>query len=102
MIQPNSVADDLRRKAVAVMRVRWQLHATSLVPCVAPPPELIIVTMPWDGQQATLGNFVHVGLSGNDAIVTMTATANGAVTGTMDLHDSGALSFSGLLSHAIW
>lgn len=56
----------------------------------------------WDGQQATLGNFVHVGLSGNDTIITMTATANGAVSGSMDLHDSGALSFSGLLSHAIW
>ena len=36
VIQPHSVADDLRGKAVAVMWVRWRLHATSLVPRLAP------------------------------------------------------------------
>jgi hypothetical protein len=55
----------------------------------------------WDGQQGTLSNFVHVSVSGNDAIITVTATANGATSGTMDLHDSGALSFGDLLGHAI-
>jgi len=32
MIQPHCVADDLRGEAVAVVRVRWRLHAVSLDP----------------------------------------------------------------------
>ena len=54
----------------------------------------------WNGQATTLANFLHVKMSGNDAIITISATASGATVGTMDLHDSGILSLSGLLAHA--
>ncbi len=54
----------------------------------------------WNGQSATLANFLHVKMSGNDAIITVSATASGAAVATMDLHDSGALSLTGLLAHA--
>ena len=55
----------------------------------------------WNGQQSTLGNFLHVGMNGNDAIITVSATADGAAVGTMDLHDSGPLSMAGLLAQSL-
>ena len=55
----------------------------------------------WNGQQSTLGSFRHVSMSSNDAIITVSTTANGAAVGTMDLHDSGSLSMDGLLAHSI-
>jgi hypothetical protein len=56
----------------------------------------------WNGQQSTLGNFLHVAMTGNDAIITISATAGGAPVATMDLHDSGALSMAGLLAHSVF
>jgi hypothetical protein len=55
----------------------------------------------WDGRQSTLANFLHVGMNANDAIIRISATAFGATVGTMDLHDSGPLSMTGLLAHSI-
>jgi hypothetical protein len=55
----------------------------------------------WDGRQSTLGDFLHVGTSGHDAIVTVSAAAHGAAVDTLDLHDSGPLTMDGLLAHAI-
>jgi Ca2+-binding RTX toxin-like protein len=55
----------------------------------------------WDGQQSTLARFLHVGMSGNDAVIKISATASGAVIATMDLHDSGPLTLAGLLAHAM-
>jgi serralysin len=55
----------------------------------------------WNGQQATLGNFLHLGMNGNDAIITVSATASGAAVGTMELHDSGPLSMAGLLAQSV-
>jgi len=55
----------------------------------------------WDGRQSTLGDFLHVGTSGHDAIVTVSAAAHGAAVATLDLHDSGPLSMGALLAHAI-
>jgi hypothetical protein len=55
----------------------------------------------WNGQSTTLAKFLHVAISGNDAIITVSATASGPAIGTMDLHDSGALSLAGLLTHAV-
>jgi serralysin len=55
----------------------------------------------WNGQQSTLANFLHVGMNGNDAIITISATALGITVGTMDLHDNGPLSLTGLLAHSV-
>ena len=45
MIQPYSMADDLRGEAMAVVGVRWRLHADSSS-APARPPTVVTVTMP--------------------------------------------------------
>ena len=55
----------------------------------------------WNGQQSTLGNFLHVTMSGNDAVISISATAFGTRVGAMDLHDSGPLTLSALLTHSV-
>jgi hypothetical protein len=54
----------------------------------------------WDGRHSTLGDFLHVGTSGDDAIFTANAAAHGASVTTLDPHDSGSLSMGALLAHA--
>ncbi len=54
----------------------------------------------WTGAAATVGQFLHVATSGNDAIVSISPTANGAATTIADFHDSGAMSMTTLLAHS--
>jgi serralysin len=55
----------------------------------------------WNGQQSTLGNYLHVAMNGNDAVITVSTAANGTRVGAMDLHDSGKLTLSTLLAHSV-
>jgi hypothetical protein len=52
----------------------------------------------WDGEQSTLG---HISMNGDESVITVTATANGSSNGTMNLHDSGPLSFNDILGQAM-
>jgi hypothetical protein len=55
----------------------------------------------WNGTGATVGQFLHVATSGNDAVVSVSLVANGAASRVADFHDSGAVSMSSLLAHSI-
>jgi hypothetical protein len=55
----------------------------------------------WNGSPSTLSQFLHVAMSGNDAIISMSNTANGPSTRIADLHDSGTVSMATLLAHAV-
>jgi serralysin len=55
----------------------------------------------WNGTSSTVGQFLHVATSGNDAIVSVSPVANGAASRVADFHDSGAVSMSSLLAHSI-
>jgi serralysin len=55
----------------------------------------------WTGTSSTVGQFLHVATSGNDAIVSVSPVANGAASKVADFHDSGAVSMSSLLAHSI-
>jgi hypothetical protein len=57
-------------------------------------------TTGWDGSQSTLGNFLHVTMSGNDAVIAMSATSGGAFSNVAMLHDSGNLDLAGLMAHS--
>ena len=46
VVQPDSLADDLGREAVAVVRVGWWLHATHFGRSLTSPPDPLTVTMP--------------------------------------------------------
>jgi hypothetical protein len=46
MVQPHSMADDLGREAVAVVRVGWPFHPTSLAGPVLLGYTQLTVTMP--------------------------------------------------------
>jgi hypothetical protein len=59
-----------------------------------------LATTGWDGSQSTLGNFLHVTMAGNDAVIAMSATSGGASSNVAMLHDSGSLDLAGLLAHA--
>jgi len=48
-----------------------------------------------------LSDFIHVGMSGSNAIIT-TTTASGDPVSSMQLHSSGLLSMDGLLAHSIF
>jgi len=51
----------------------------------------------WNGFRSSVGQFLHIAKAGNDAIISISATANGAATKIADLHDSGAVSMATLL-----
>jgi hypothetical protein len=57
----------------------------------------------WNGDPSTLGQFVQVSMTGNDAVISIdpagTSGASGSALAT--LHDSGATDYSTLLAHAI-
>jgi len=55
----------------------------------------------WNGSIPTIGQFLHISKSGNDAVVSISATA--AMTGTKiaDFHDSGAVSLTTLLARSV-
>jgi hypothetical protein len=56
----------------------------------------------WDGSSSTVGQFLHVSTSGNDAIVAISPVADGSATMVADFHDSGAVSMPMLLAHSIF
>ncbi len=51
----------------------------------------------WNGAPATVGQFLHVSTSGNDAIISISTAANGPAARVADLHGSGAVSLTTLL-----
>jgi serralysin len=55
----------------------------------------------WDGQKSTLTQYLSVGTSGNDATISMRSTVGGTAVALATLHDSGALTMTGLLMHSI-
>lgn len=55
----------------------------------------------WTGTSSTVGQFLHVVTSGNDAIISISPIANWAATTVADFHDSGAVSLTTLLAHSI-
>ncbi len=55
----------------------------------------------WDGNNATLGNFLRVTLAGADPTIEMAPTAGGAFTGVATLRAAGNLDLAGLLTHSI-
>jgi hypothetical protein len=54
----------------------------------------------WTGTSSTVGQFLHVTTSGNDAIISISPEANGAAAMIADFHDSGAVSLATLLAHS--
>ena len=63
----------------------------------------LLATTSWDGNTATLGNFVQVNMSSNNAIITVdpSGVAGGASYNVAILNTTGNLSLSTLLAHAI-
>lgn len=55
----------------------------------------------WNGTQATLGNFLHVTMSNNNAVISLSTTSGGSAVQIAELQDSGSLNLSGLLAHAV-
>ena len=55
----------------------------------------------WTGTQSTLGNFVHVGVSGNNAIISLSDSSNGAATQVAELQGSGTVTLATLLAHGL-
>ena len=55
----------------------------------------------WDGNNATLGSFLRVTMSGADPTIEMAPTAGGAFTGVATLRAAGNLDLAGLLTHSI-
>ena len=55
----------------------------------------------WNGSQSTLGNFVHLATSGNNAIIVISDASNGAASQVAELQGSGAVTLSTLLAHAL-
>jgi len=55
----------------------------------------------WDGLASDLGNYLHVQNSGNDALISISNTANGAASLVADLHSVGQVSLSTLLAHSV-
>jgi hypothetical protein len=57
----------------------------------------------WNKDPATLGNYLKVGMSGNDAVISVdpSGVAGGTTYQLAVLHGSGTVSMSGLLAHSI-
>jgi hypothetical protein len=55
----------------------------------------------WNGTQATLGNFLHVTMSGASAMISLSDTSGGAGTQIAELQGSGTVSLSTLLAHSL-
>jgi hypothetical protein len=52
----------------------------------------------WNGFASSVGQFLHVATSGNDALISISHAPNGTATRIADFHDSGAVSMSTLLA----
>jgi hypothetical protein len=72
---------------------------TSAADSPAAPPGYLKGT-PWNGKAADVWSYLHVRMSGYDAIVSISAKAGGAATKVADLHGSGAVDLQTLLAHA--
>ena len=55
----------------------------------------------WTGTSSTLGNFLHLGTSGNNAIISISDSSNGSASQVAELQGSGAVTLSTLLAHAL-
>jgi len=55
----------------------------------------------WTGTQSTLGNFLHISMSGNNAMIAISATSNGSASRVAELEGSGTTSLSTLLAHSL-
>jgi hypothetical protein len=55
----------------------------------------------WNGSASTVGQFLHISTSKNDAILSISNTANGRAVKIADFHSSGAVNMSTLLAHSI-
>jgi Ca2+-binding RTX toxin-like protein len=54
----------------------------------------------WDRKVSDVGSYLHVGMSGNDAIISISNNAGGAASKAADLHGSGAVDLKTLLAHS--
>ena len=54
----------------------------------------------WDGTADSVDQFVQIATSGNDAVISISATANGASTPVATLHDSGTVSMATLMAQS--
>jgi serralysin len=55
----------------------------------------------WTGTSSTLGNFIHLSASGNNAIISISNSSNGTASQVAELQDSGPVTLSTLLAHAL-
>jgi len=55
----------------------------------------------WTGSQSTLGNFLHISTSNNNAMISISATSNGSASHVAELQGSGAVSLATLLAHSL-
>ncbi len=54
----------------------------------------------WNGAQGRVGGFLHVAQSGDNAMISISATAGGSAMNIAELEGSGAVSLTMLLAHA--
>jgi serralysin len=55
----------------------------------------------WTGTSSTLGNFIHLSTSSNNAIISISNSSNGTASRVAELQDSGQVTLSTLLAHAL-
>lgn len=55
----------------------------------------------WDGSQATIGEFLHVRMSGRNAVVSISTTSGGARTNVANMHGVGYQTLTSVLTHAM-